>query len=849
MGGAAHDDVDLVHHQHRLIIPPPLLLHHPISSIAEIISAARPSYPPLLAMADLTQPLVFPSVTKAPVSERRVSCRVVTIAVLTVALLISLGFVLLSAPLAPTPQAASPTLYVVFSNHLDLGYYNPHPLNTSSPFDYYSMLSTVQNALDQWIPNAVKYSAAMRSFNSTVNPHNDTYIWMTHSWVVQLFLHCPPNGLLRCPTPSQVEDAKAAIALGTITWHAFPFNSQHDVYSADLFDYGMQLGADLAKEFGRVGGPPNTISQRDVPGVTRAVIPYMRRRGVKAYSIGANSASAPAGVPTAFIWRDNATQTEVFGLYHRNGYGGIAPSDVHFISGWGSGLITNWAQDNQGPQPAESYLSDLATIRQEFPNYAVKVSTFDDFVNDLDVAYRAGVATLPVVTEEMGDTWVYGIASDPRKMQDLRLVQRARTRCLQTPSCDSTSASFFNFSFYLLKGGEHTWGGCVDCALAGADLSTYNSTSDYTQWTNEQFHARESSPAFSLLTQSFLEQRLWAIDYALEALPPSHPIRLDYQRETAQLRPRLPDLSEWAAIRPSDYHRRFKLLNVELSFDSTGAINHLSIPLPSGASTLELANDTHTLGAFHYQSYTHDDYIAFFNDYSDGQSWIQIDFGKLWLEKAGNFTRNDQLANLTALYFNASTASFLLEVTFPRPLHTEYGAPTQTWIVVQVHPATSLSLPSISWNVTYFFKTSTRIPEQLSMDFTPLPLITSPNSSVLHINKLGEATWIEGNANLTLVNGTSHLSGQWGGVMVGDRVLISSEDVPLVSYGRKQSTPFVNPMPQHDAINTTLVSFSIFNNVSASSHALEHVASAPMTALPVRSPSAIALSVLCGVSA
>ena len=363
-------------------------------------------------MTSLTQPLVVaPKGSKVATSNRRYeSALVIFVVVLFAAVLATTLASVLFPPLSPhlsagsSSTAANRTMYVVFSNHLDLGFYNPSPLNTSDPFSYFSMLSTVQNAIDQWLPNAVRFSSDMRALNSSLNPFNDTYVWMTHSWIVELFLHCPANGVLRCPSAAQVEDAKNAIARGSITWHAFPFNSQHDSYSADLFEYGVQLSADLATEFHRVGGAPNTVSQRDVPGVTRAVIPLMRQKGLKAYSIGANLGSAPAGVPKAFIWRDNATQSEIFTFYHRDGYGGITPADMHIIPGWGSGLCTNWASDNQGPQSAESYLRDLATIRAEYPGWTVKVSTFDEFVNDLEVAYRAGVAQLPVVTEEIGDS-------------------------------------------------------------------------------------------------------------------------------------------------------------------------------------------------------------------------------------------------------------------------------------------------------------------------------------------------------------------------------------------------------------------------------------------------------------
>ncbi len=41
------------------------------------------------------------------------------------------------------------------------------------------------------------------------------------------------------------------------------------------------------------------MSQRDVPGLTKAAIPVMLQNGVVALSLGTNGATAPANVPKA----------------------------------------------------------------------------------------------------------------------------------------------------------------------------------------------------------------------------------------------------------------------------------------------------------------------------------------------------------------------------------------------------------------------------------------------------------------------------------------------------------------------------------------------------------------------
>ena len=65
-------------------------------------------------------------------------------------------------------------------------------------------------------------------------------------------------------------------------------------------------------------------------------------------------------------------------------------------------------------------------LRSEFPNAKLKASRFDDF---FDVAQMIR-SELTVVTSEFGDTWIQGVASDPRKCAEYRAVTRVLRNCL-----------------------------------------------------------------------------------------------------------------------------------------------------------------------------------------------------------------------------------------------------------------------------------------------------------------------------------------------------------------------------------------------------------------------------------
>lgn len=71
--------------------------------------------------------------------------------------------------------------------------------------------------------------------------------------------------------------------------------------------------------------------QRDVPGLTRAVIPVLAAKGIKAVSVGVNPGSAPPAVPqyTPFIWRDEASGTQLLAFWRpgrRRGGGHCTPT-------------------------------------------------------------------------------------------------------------------------------------------------------------------------------------------------------------------------------------------------------------------------------------------------------------------------------------------------------------------------------------------------------------------------------------------------------------------------------------------------------------------------------------------
>ena len=79
-----------------------------------------------------------------------------------------------------------------------------------------------------------------------------------------------------------------------------------------------------------------TLSQRDVPGMTRGVIPLLVAVNASAISIGVNGASCPPNVPKAFVWQEPESGAEILGMVHPYGYpnnpGSLQPQTYHSLA-------------------------------------------------------------------------------------------------------------------------------------------------------------------------------------------------------------------------------------------------------------------------------------------------------------------------------------------------------------------------------------------------------------------------------------------------------------------------------------------------------------------------------------
>ncbi len=290
------------------------------------------------------------------------------------------------------------TVHVIASNHFDAGYAD---LTADVVNQYFS----------SYFPRAAKVGEAL----------GYPLRWMTHSFLVSLYLDCPSGMRLECPTAAEKGAFLAAVQAGHITWHAYPHNTE---LALGAIEFGVRLTHDIDA---RLGLPPKTtLSTRDVPGMTRAALAPLAAAGVRAVSEGMNGRMVPVNVPPAFVWRDPASNASLVALWHWRGYGSIEkeraaqpplplaalatagrlrlmPDDPDFalrVPGSGHALVYAWRGDNAGPPTdVDEVYGWLEAVRTYFPGATPTLSTLDAFVDALTA--DGALSALPIITRDV----------------------------------------------------------------------------------------------------------------------------------------------------------------------------------------------------------------------------------------------------------------------------------------------------------------------------------------------------------------------------------------------------------------------------------------------------------------
>lgn len=366
------------------------------------------------------------------------------------------------------------TVFVVFKTHLDVGF-------TDLP-------SKVER---QYLENDIPAALALIEALKGSDGGRDRYVWTVGTWILSEYLD---NA-----APEERRRVEAAIARGDIVWNAMPYTIQTESTTAELLDAMLMQSRKLDERYRR-----RTLAAKmtDVPGHTRSMIPSLARAGIRLLHVGMNLSTNDPEIPVSEAypgicrWR-HPDGSEIFLLW-KKGYS-------HEIAlPRGNVLSMNVKHDNRGPHTAAQVRQIYADLRKRYPDKRIVATDLNHVARVLENAADA----FPVFTGEIGDTWIHGFGSAPRRMARVRALGRLYREWVRSGRIDAQSDRAVRFALRLGLVAEHTWG--VDGKYLGHETPQY--------YDIEGFRAARDLPEFRFVEASWREIDDY-VDQAVALLP------------------------------------------------------------------------------------------------------------------------------------------------------------------------------------------------------------------------------------------------------------------------------------------------------------------------------------------
>ncbi len=608
---------------------------------------------------------------------------------------------------------------IIFKTHLDIGF-----------TDFASVVK--QKYFDVFIPNALKTASELRERNADAS-----FKWTTGSWLISEYLRVNAGN-------EKGEALRNAIRRGDICWHGLPCTTHTEIMTKALFEYGLSLSKKLDSEFSI-----HTIAAKmtDVPGHTKNMIPLLKNAGIELLHIGVNPASAVPEVPEIFRWEhENGDRITVI---YNGEYGNFTP-----LGNTGVALYFAHTNDNLGGQTADEVIETFRMLREKLPDAELVAAD----LNDAATVLRAIEDTLPVITDEIGDSWIHGAATDPKKMMQFRALCRLFENMPEGEDKETLARG-------LLMIPEHTW---------GMDEKTH--LHDEEHFSKEAFGACRDLPNFRKMERSWREQRQFMYDAVKELSPEWQQKALSlmegYKREPS-------DISGYEKVQPGE---TVKIGNYELRFNASGAIDRLS------DSGRVYADETHLLGLPLYEVFSYDNYITFHKRYHRIEDdWAWQDFTKIGMENA--IDHYESFTPAAEIYTNGN--DIVVKYVFPEEASSRFGAPHAAEMKYTFDSC------RIRADFAWFRKDADRIAEALWLGFRPL-------DSGLKISKLSGLI----DPTRVVSRGNRNLHATDRGVKY-DHCSIATLDAALVSPQKPCVLDYPNALPTGDEG----IYFGLYNNL------------------------------------
>lgn len=619
-------------------------------------------------------------------------------------------------------------VHIIFKTHLDIGFTN---------------LSSVveKRYINEFIPKAIAVSEELRSSGA-----KERYVWTTGSWLIWSFLEQA--------LPEQKRRLEQAIKNGDIAWNGVPYTVESEAMNKDLFEIVLNLSKLLDKRYGK-----ETIAAKmtDVPGHTRSIVPLLQKANIHFLHIGVNPASTIPHVPEISRWRDKDGSEIV--LMYQNDYG-----DATILPDGETAMVIAFTGDNAGPHTVQQVKDVYASLQKRYPNAELQASTLSDVARDIEPLKEL----LPIVTTEIGDTWIYGIASSPVCMSRYRTLSRLYSRWVQEKRIDPASEAAVSFAVSLGLVAEHTWGISVGTHLLNWDKYDFDS-----------FQQARKLPGFMIAETSWKEKEA-NIDKAIKYLPVD--LREEAERELSGI----------------GHPAKQRVKGMKVSPEMTN----------DGVLQINLNGFCMHIGEITYQSFSTEDFNRFHEAYvTQKVEWAIQDFGKRGLRP-----EQSQSISIKPVLKNCDTK----KISKGKEIACRFVFPKNESVDTRVFPEEMYANylintvdGCIDLDVTIMDKPANRLPEAYWISFLPEQITR------ILVEKTGTPVDV-----LDIVEGGNrqmHGIDRYVDVIttVG-RIRITSLDAPLVTVGERNLLNYSVTRP--DIRNG--VHFCLFNNVWGTNYSM-----------------------------
>ena len=591
-------------------------------------------------------------------------------------------------------EKAIKKVYVVYKTHLDIGFTD-------------MARNVLEHYVNDYIPRSLALARALNGEGAK------KFIWTMGSYLIDYNL--------KYGSREQREALESAIQAGDVCWHALACTTHTELLDEGLFRYNLGIAKKLDARFGK-----QTIAAKmtDVPGHTIGIVDILADYGIEFLHIGVNGASMVPCVPRTFVWKhgEKSIIVQYAAEYGETGY----------VEGMDEVLEFVHSADNRGPQSGEEIEGEFARLRGRYPNAAVEAATLDDYARSL----RRWKDALPVVEEEIGDTWIHGIASDPWKTGRYEELLRLKDRWLQEGTLGEDTPGYEEFLSNLMLIAEHTW---------GLDLKKY--LMDFRNWRKEEFrearfrdvttlalltnrnaHMKESlkkefqnyrngesTGSYSYYESAHEEQRQY-LNKALKGLPAA--LKKEARQAMAGMTPVLAE-EAGEAVLPG---RSIRICGWTVRVDGTGALARLS------RDGKDWAEDGQ-IGCFSYETYNAMDcmenYYCYNRGFARNGCWAEADFSKPGLEAVEELEHRNYGFHVRSI--RKQENRLLITLYAQEEPRVQYGCPEKAQILY------TFSEEEIRIGLSWFGKDANRMPEALWFGFR----LQTENPNRWQMTKLG----------------------------------------------------------------------------------------------------------------